>query len=131
MRPAHPRASAARRGAGLHVPVRDVAGPQEADEEANVHARLQEVHPPGVLTHQVELRGRKRETGVSRAAPPAPASRWGFPPFSLRRPFTGLVEDLRRTSVSIIASPLTMDTWKRLLSSKDNVANTRIFLIYI
>ena len=41
---------------GLHIPVCDVADAQRAQEEAQVHAGLEEVDLPRVVTHQIKLR---------------------------------------------------------------------------
>ena len=46
----------------LYVPVCDVADTQRAQEEAQVHTGLKEVHLPRVITHQVKLQVRGAKT---------------------------------------------------------------------
>lgn len=91
-----PGIGAVRHGTGLHVPVRGVADPQEAHEEAGIDARLEEVHPPGVLAHQVELQGQQTRDASEPAVPPSRPllgqsgrrTRWGLTSPSLNRTFT-------------------------------------------
>lgn len=46
----------------LYIPVCDVADSQRAQEEAQVHTGLKEVHLPRVITHQVKLRVGRTKT---------------------------------------------------------------------